>query len=64
MTSVMNPSKSMPWLRPASSGPAPLQDKSSYYQNLQHKNSTQNIHSILKIEKLSHRADNVALSRE
>ena len=50
---MMNGSKSLSWLRPMSSGGAALQDKTnggSYYQNLQHKNSTQNIHSILKID--------------
>ena len=40
----MNSSKSMSWLRQP-----PLQDKTAYYAN-QQKNSTQNIHSILKIE--------------
>ena len=40
----MNSSKSMAWLRQA-----PLQDKTASYNNYQ-KNSTQNIHSMLKIE--------------
>ena len=60
---AMNSSKSMNLLRPHSGAPAPLQDRTSFYNNSQlqgmlaagmggqtQKNSTQNIHSLLKID--------------
>lgn len=63
MSTTLINSKSTPWLRPGTagvasshhSGPAaPLQDKTSYYMNVANqasqKNSTQNIHSILKAD--------------
>ena len=52
----MNSSKSMAWLRQ----PQDLQDKTSYYNNQQSKHSTQNIHSLLKIDEAAHSVERLA----